>query len=550
MNGTKRHKQFLTLWLTLLIGFAGAAGYCIVSCDTEIDFRINWNMFNSVLMWPLFIIGFVGGLGIKSQEYIPMIRKEDRYGNVTHERDYDIINNVETGCLMPLLSYLVLYPLMIAAAIYYLLMGAIYLFGAIFPWLIAVYLIVSLVFFYKWERRLMARRAGVWKMCAVMWLFTVAIWLMYILWIPFGEASSRWMNPAALGIMLATAAVWITDAIRQRSAAHSGETDSPPDVAGTQPGISKRFVIAYLIAFLFIFGIYFFKSSNPSHTSSEVETASARADIYYVTADKLNVRNRPDANATVIGQLRQNQECRVYSYDAATRFATIQFDGVTAYVSADYLKPKDTSSRNSLIPAPSDASSGDSPSASLTDEQIRMSGWKAHGLLGRVKSVTYSTGEKLEFNADGNLISGGRTYQSASRYIWEKERYDILFPDRNTRYEKWHSGTFEDIGIYYRFDGQGRIAGRENTLDYSIDMIKYVYAGSGDKLPATVIYTAGDESGSSHTTYTYVYVDTDDRGNWTKRNVTKKVEVEEFEANEVKTVETSSFVETAEYVYF
>jgi hypothetical protein len=189
-------------------------------------------------------------------------------------------------------------------------------------------------------------------------------------------------------------------------------------------------------------------------------------------------------------------------------------------------------------------------SGKLTDEQIRMSGWRVHGLLGKVKSVKYSTGETLDFNADGNLISGGRQYENPSRYTWEGDIYDILFPDRNTRYDKWYSGTSEDIGITYRFDAQGRIVEAGNGLNYSLDIVKYVYAGQDDKFPSSVIYTNGDDVESRCTTYTYVYVSTDDTGNWTKRNVQKTVEDEYFDTGEKKIISTTSETETAEYVYF
>jgi hypothetical protein len=278
MNKTEKHKQFLTLLLTLLTGFAGAAGYCIISCDTEIDFKINWNMFDSVLIIPLLVIGFILGLGIKYQERIPILKKTDRFGDVTYEKNDDLIDNMETSCLMPLLMYFFGYPLMFAAMIYYSIMGIIYLFGAIFPWLIAVYLIISLVFFYKCEKWLLASRASMLKMSLVMWIFTFAVWLMYILWVPSGDKSLLPMNLVALGIALVAAAFCIADAVRQREAVSSGNADTPPKDAVKPPVISIRFIVFYAIAFIFIFGIYCFKSSNVSYVSYITETSSVATD--------------------------------------------------------------------------------------------------------------------------------------------------------------------------------------------------------------------------------------------------------------------------------
>jgi hypothetical protein len=292
--------------------------------------------------------------------------------------------------------------------------------------------------------------------------------------------------------------------------------------------------------------------SDPGGKSSTTQVEEILIPNYYSTTT-LNVRERPSANAKVIGQLKQYEECHVTSYDKTTRFATIKYKGTTAYVSADYLKPKDASNQNNVIPLPANASAAVSGN-DLTDEQRRMSGWKAHALLGRVKSVTYNSKEKLEFNADGNLISGGRKYQNVGRYTWENEVYDILFPEKNVRYDKWYSGTSEDIGIRYTFDEYGRIKERGDGLNYTIDIDEYVYNSPTDKLPSSMIHVDGDETGKTVSTYKYEYLEIDNTGNWTKRKVDMKVENTEYDdetdESTTKVVKTSSTVETASYIYY
>lgn len=74
-----------------------------------------------------------------------------------------------------------------------------------------------------------------------------------------------------------------------------------------------------------------------------IATSVALQPNYYCSATTtLNVRNRPYANADQIGSLRRNEEVYVYSIDK-NNFAKIDFKGSIAYASANYLKPKKTS---------------------------------------------------------------------------------------------------------------------------------------------------------------------------------------------------------------
>jgi hypothetical protein len=349
MIDTKKYKQILTFLVIVLTGFAGLSGYCIIACETEIDFRINWNMFNSILIWPLYIAGIVAGFWMKFDDYVPVTKTEDSYGNTKVERDYDIIRNMETGCIMPILLRFILAPLMIAALVYYLLMSIIYLFGVIFPYLIAVFLIFTLVFFYKWEQVLIVKRSRLWKMPLVMLLFTGAIWLLYILWVPSGESSVAWMNPIALGVVLATVILFIVMAVREKNQVSSGgadsmETDNKPAV------IPKPFLITYIVSLLCVLVLYGFQSGSSDTSSYRSDTAEVQEyTLYSVTATSLNVRNRPDKNAQIIGKLSANQDIRVYEIDSVSHFAKISTGGLAGYVSDEYIKPKMSGQTSSPI---------------------------------------------------------------------------------------------------------------------------------------------------------------------------------------------------------
>jgi hypothetical protein len=280
MNNIKKYKRIQTLLVVVLTGFTCLASYYIISCDVEIDFNINWNMFKSVLLSPLLVVGFILGLGVKFQEYIPMTKITRPDGSEEHKRDLDIINNMEAGCVIPLLQYLVFYPVMIAAAIYYSLMGVIYLFGAIFPFLIVAFLIVTLVLFHKWENKLIIKRSRLWSMPLVSSFFVGSIYLLYLLWVPFYEASIPWVGWIALGIILATLVLFVAVAIREYRQGPSADADGSTDAAYKPSVISRKFLIIYILSLLFIVAIYSYKS-NSTYSSVRPDETSVQKDIHY-----------------------------------------------------------------------------------------------------------------------------------------------------------------------------------------------------------------------------------------------------------------------------
>ena len=293
---------------------------------------------------------------------------------------------------------------------------------------------------------------------------------------------------------------------------------------------AKKWAIGCIIAGIIIGGLHFINRDKQNLFSDESTNTTNIEHIYTVNTKVLNVRKGAGTSYPVFATLSQNDEVNVLEID--NNWAKIVYNGETGYVSLDYL-----------------VNNNEKEKISLSAEQVRMSGWAAHGLAGRVKSVTYSSGDKLEFNENGNLISDNRQYESPVKYKWHGETYHILFPGKNTRYEKWESGTTEDIGIYYNFDDSGRIISIQNTLNYVIDATYYEY-DKQSRQPSSMMMVAGDETGSTKTTHNYSDINIDRNGNWTKRSVEKIIVDEDFETEALNETKSTSFTETAEYEYY
>jgi hypothetical protein len=262
MNRTGKLKQILIFLTVLLVGFAGLTGYHIITGNTAIDFKIEWDMFHSILLGPLLIIGFLLGLGQKFHVYEAIIRIEHPDGSVEEKKDGDIINNLEAGCLMPILQYLILGPILIAAMIYYTIMALVYLFGVIFPYLIAGFLLFTVILFYKWESRLIAKPLNLWSMPFVMSLFTGFMWLLYISWVSDYEASVQWVNPVALAIIPVAILPFVITGIQAKKKGNPSDTAETGEDHYRPSSMSKSFLVTYIVSLLIIFGIYSFKATS------------------------------------------------------------------------------------------------------------------------------------------------------------------------------------------------------------------------------------------------------------------------------------------------
>lgn len=125
--------------------------YKVITTDFLV-FKANWNMFNSVLMWPLYIIGLLvmfANWNLFSFSYDTYDRITYSDGRTEVKRNWDLIEWLMGHVLIPLICRFFLVPIIIAAIIYYPLMCIVHLIGAIFSYIVA--LLVVVIIFVSWK---------------------------------------------------------------------------------------------------------------------------------------------------------------------------------------------------------------------------------------------------------------------------------------------------------------------------------------------------------------------------------------------------------------
>jgi hypothetical protein len=139
---------------------------------------LNSNIFESSLIVPLMIVSFFIGLKFSVPERETRIVGEDRHGNRKDlGRSWDIMDTMDDQIIYPLLARFLLYPLLISAAIYYVLYLLFELLSFVLPFLLMVGLPVAAYYFYrKWIAR------TIYKSCrkTLFPAHTVLIWLCLI----------------------------------------------------------------------------------------------------------------------------------------------------------------------------------------------------------------------------------------------------------------------------------------------------------------------------------------------------------------------------------
>jgi len=135
----------------------------------------------------------------------------------------------------------------------------------------------------------------------------------------------------------------------------------------------------------------------------------------------------------------------------------------------------------------------ESQSAPIPD--ISMSGCKTFALAGHVEKVTYSNGDYMIFDRNGNLT--------------EEKKGDNISQQQYENFE---------------FDQLGRIKSKADQEQYRYRLkINYIYRGS-EFLPYQVETQFGNEVEEFVRTETYTYTETDSQGNWLKCTVQIKQE--------------------------
>lgn len=123
--------------------------------NSDISFSANWNMFKSILMWPLYIIGLIvmfANWNRFSFSYDTYEKTTYSDGRVEVKRDWDIIEWMMGHVIAPILGRFVLVPLAVAAAIYYPLMCIVHVVGAIFPYILSAIVLAIIVVSWMFTR--------------------------------------------------------------------------------------------------------------------------------------------------------------------------------------------------------------------------------------------------------------------------------------------------------------------------------------------------------------------------------------------------------------
>lgn len=136
-----------------LVTISGGCFIYQIIANSNWTFAPNWNMFSSVLIVPLYIIGiFVmfanwSKFSFSQDTYIKTTYRD---GSSKTEKSYDITDVIIGRFMLPLLGRFVIVPLLVSAIIYYPIMCLIWLVGSIFPWVISVIVVgiiaIALIF--------------------------------------------------------------------------------------------------------------------------------------------------------------------------------------------------------------------------------------------------------------------------------------------------------------------------------------------------------------------------------------------------------------------
>lgn len=132
--------------------------------NSDISFSASWNMFKSILMWPLYIIGLIvmfANWNRFSFSYDTYEKTTYSDGRVEVKRDWDIIEWMMGHVLAPILGRFILVPLAVAAAIYYPLMCVVHVVGAVFPYIVSAIVLVIIVVSWMFTRWFQFRNSSI-----------------------------------------------------------------------------------------------------------------------------------------------------------------------------------------------------------------------------------------------------------------------------------------------------------------------------------------------------------------------------------------------------
>ena len=194
-------------------------------------------------------------------------------------------------------------------------------------------------------------------------------------------------------------------------------------------------------------------------------------------------------------------------------------------------------------------------SGKLIPEQV--TGLRAKGLYGNIRTVTDGDGMTMTFNKQGNITSkrwkdGSEnvySYTNQSQYSIDGHgSYKITFAE-NKRLET--DIQEPECPEHYIFDNQGRLIESKYMMWPAMATEKYTYVGS-EQLPSKMTLEHYDEMGTYLFTYIYEYIDVDTHGNWTKRKAAASLKTTEYVENGSDKVSTErkTLYETRTITYY
>ena len=156
---TKVSNILLYVVLALLGAFCLYSAWTIV--NMEFDFDIEWNCFNSPRLYgTLSFIGFfLQFFNWQHFSFKTIYEWKDPYtGEKKREESKDMMDAVEGGILWPLISHVLLVPMLYGAMLYYVIMGGFAVLQGIMPWLLGALCVASLYPVFNLMKRIPQRR--------------------------------------------------------------------------------------------------------------------------------------------------------------------------------------------------------------------------------------------------------------------------------------------------------------------------------------------------------------------------------------------------------
>ncbi len=138
------HQQIVGYIIATLVTISGGFFIYHIIVNSNWTFAPNWNMFSSVLIVPLYIVG----IGVMFANWSKFSFSQDTYIKTTYrdgtsktEKSYDITDVLFGRLMLPLLGRFVIVPLFVSAAIYYPIMCIVWLVGSFLPWIVSTIIV-------------------------------------------------------------------------------------------------------------------------------------------------------------------------------------------------------------------------------------------------------------------------------------------------------------------------------------------------------------------------------------------------------------------------